>query len=407
MKILHTADLHITEGPRLDDQIRTLGSIAEHVSEHRPDLLIVAGDLYGHTVPHRSTPAERNAVVGWLTRCALTCPVVIVAGNHDAPGDADVLTRLETRHPIHVATAEQAIQSIPIADATIHCIPYPRRTAIAEHLRSIGRGADHGTVQAAGSALLDDALCALADEIRTEPLPGRKHVVVAHLAVVGAATAGGERLAAREVEASTAALDRLTDAGVRYVALGHIHMRQEIARGCWYPGSPHRVSHGETEAQKAVNLVTLDDDYDCDGAQVEALPVWARQFVTVDAHYTAELGWMFPGEFQLDGAEVRLRLHIPEELRTTADRAEVEARVMEAGAHVVTSEIDIVRTDRVRSEEIVTASTDAERLGAYWATLADPPSEDDQRRAIALLDALERGEDIVNQAAAMAEEVLG
>lgn len=397
MRILHTADLHISDGPRLADQVRTLASIADQVEAQSPDLMVVAGDLYGHTVPHESKAAERTVVISWLRRCARVCPIVIVAGNHDAPKDADDLAKLDTDHGVHVAPAADGIQSLLVNGIHVDCIPYPRRSRISDWLREQGRDADAQTRDAVGSSLLDQALLLLADDIRER----QGHtVVVGHLAVTGAAVAGGERLAAREVEASTAALQQLRQAGADYIALGHIHLCQEIAPGAWYPGSPHRVDHGEVEAQKSVNVAEIS----AAGTAVSQVPVWSRAFVTVDATYTED-GWEMP-ELDHGDAEVRLRLHIPDEYRTTADRAEVESLVTESAARVVT-EVHLERETRVRSEELATAESDADRLGAYWATLDDNPPDEHRKTALAELHALEVGEELVERAEGLLAEVLG
>lgn len=59
MRILHVADLHVEQGPREAEQRRVLRTIATDARELRPDLAIIAGDLYGKTVPHR----DRKSVV--------------------------------------------------------------------------------------------------------------------------------------------------------------------------------------------------------------------------------------------------------------------------------------------------------------------------------------------------------
>ena len=61
-KVAHFGDLHIKEGDRLADQAAVLADMAMTLDVHRPDLIVIAGDIYGHTVPHRSTPAERGVL---------------------------------------------------------------------------------------------------------------------------------------------------------------------------------------------------------------------------------------------------------------------------------------------------------------------------------------------------------
>lgn len=394
MILLHTADWHITEGPRLEDQIRTLWDIVRIAREAQPDLTIIPGDLYGATVPHKSTPLERNAVGDVLAALAAISPVIVVAGNHDATADADYHARLNTTFPIIVCSAADGIQSMELPGFWMHAIPYPRRTSIADHCRATGRPADPATRDAHGSALLDYALLGLAEDIRERP--GVPHIVAGHLAVTGAAVAGGERLASREVEASTAALDQLRLAGASYIGLGHIHLGQEIGHpAIRYSGSPHRCNHGETEASKSVVVAEIADDGRFVGLNLE--PVWHRRMVTVDAEWHLGDGWGWSARpADIKDAEVRLRLTIPDEAQMIADRDEIPRVLEEMGAHrVLKPEITIKRDTRVRAIEVARAESDEEKVVAYWDTLAEKPGDDARKEALAELDALERGEDVV------------
>jgi len=51
MRVAHVSDLHITSGPRLDDQRACLDAILADAARAEPDLWLVTGDLWGTTVP--------------------------------------------------------------------------------------------------------------------------------------------------------------------------------------------------------------------------------------------------------------------------------------------------------------------------------------------------------------------
>src|SRR3990167_6939287 len=101
MLILHTGDLHLTEGPRFADTMRCLEHVVAVGQERGVALWLVGGDLTGTTVPHVATVAERNGIAAILQDMAVRAPVVVIQGNHDAPGDLDIYERLGARHPIY------------------------------------------------------------------------------------------------------------------------------------------------------------------------------------------------------------------------------------------------------------------------------------------------------------------
>jgi Icc-related predicted phosphoesterase len=71
MKILFTADLHLLRAT----QERTLGKIREWIARHRPDALVVAGDL--------STAEQAGDTLKNLRGCFPQGPVAVCLGNHD------------------------------------------------------------------------------------------------------------------------------------------------------------------------------------------------------------------------------------------------------------------------------------------------------------------------------------
>ena len=66
------------------------------------------GDVYDS----RSTVEDRNTVAGYLVAMAQYAPVIVVGGNHCAPGDLDVLGKLASRWPIYVVTRSEG----PVSD---------------------------------------------------------------------------------------------------------------------------------------------------------------------------------------------------------------------------------------------------------------------------------------------------
>jgi exonuclease SbcD len=83
------------------------------------------------------------------------------------------------------------------------------------------------------------------------------NLVTAHLTVVGAKTGGGER-DAHTIEAYSVPAS-IFPPSVHYVALGHLHRRQQVPGPCpvHYSGSPLAIDFGETENRPSVSIVEL------------------------------------------------------------------------------------------------------------------------------------------------------
>src|SRR5688572_9881939 len=86
MRVLHTADWHLGRvlynQARHDDEMAVLGEIVAIAREHKPDLIIHAGDLFDAVRP----PYEEMTLgLDTLRELAAIAPTVVVCGNHDSP----------------------------------------------------------------------------------------------------------------------------------------------------------------------------------------------------------------------------------------------------------------------------------------------------------------------------------
>lgn len=87
MKFFHLSDLHI--GKQLngwslrENQEQALVQVADYAKEHKPDAILICGDIYDKSIPS----GEAFAMFGqFLERLSETgIPALIIAGNHDSP----------------------------------------------------------------------------------------------------------------------------------------------------------------------------------------------------------------------------------------------------------------------------------------------------------------------------------
>ncbi|MGH9170666.1 MAG: metallophosphoesterase family protein [Acidimicrobiales bacterium] len=258
MKLLHTSDWHIGKTlrglSRLDEQERVMAEIVGVATAERADVVLVVGDIFETAAP---TPEAQR--LAWRTLLDLRqagAEVIVVAGNHD---NAQVF---EALRPVLAAAGIILLGRPAPASAggvvrldcggtavAIALLPFCSRRGI---VRSAELLAQDSAANASGYA---DRLAAIIAALTESFTDDSVNVVAAHAFVRGGRLGGGER-DAQSIE------DYWVDAtsfGTRphYVALGHLHLTQQIAGGCpiWYSGSPIQVDFGEEGDDKHVLVV--------------------------------------------------------------------------------------------------------------------------------------------------------
>ncbi len=394
MRVAHFSDLHLTDDARrpwrLGDQAGTLAALVDDVIASEPDLILCGGDLYGHEVPHAAKTKERAVLFPQLVRLAAVAPLIVVKGNHDLAAEVEELAHLgaDGAWPIRVVTGA-AVLAVPTRAgiANVYALAYPTKRGLLSGEDAIEGGAV-GAQRAVEEAIAG-LLGAWGHRVRRRRAshPTEPHVGLMHVQVAGCVTSGGEVLQGQEVELSRATLD---DLALDYVALGHLHKRQEVASRAWYCGSPWRNDHSERDP-KGWHLVTVSHEVYI----VEARPTVCRTFTTLDYAWTED-GWTSrPTADELAacaGAEVRMRLTVSEaHVAGCPWSAEVES--VTAIAHRVDEQRTITPVHRVRAPEVAAAVTDTEKAAAYWSSLAEPPSDVDRASAIEAMTALDTLDD--------------
>ena len=417
IRLVSTGDWHVTAGPRLADQRETLAKMLDTVTTGpRPDLWLLGGDLYGMTVPHQSTPAERDVLFPAIVRMAEVAPVVVISGNHDHALDIEGIGSLSGDYPIRVVTelSDPSAFIVPVTTrggpADVYCLPYPSKKhllAAFPELRGVQASQD------LANAAISRLLMAWGARIRLarQTDPRRAHIGLMHVQVDGVETSGGEVLDGQEVAISRGDLERV---GFDYVSLHHIHKRQQAAHRGVYPGAPWRNDFGETDA-RGYALVEVGKDvvaptYDDPGrlpVRVDFRETDCRAFVTLRYRWDAPAEGAAPmwtvrpaaAEVALvHGAEVRMICTVPE-AHTASCPWDAEVARISAMAHRVKVERKTEPTLRVRAPAVAAARTQAEQAVEFWRTVADPPNDAEQAEALACLADLSRDD------AAVADEI--
>jgi len=262
VKLLHTSDWHVGKvlkgQSRVDEQLTVLKEIVDIAEAEKPDLVIVAGDLHDTATPNAETEKIAIRALSALRRHAAA--VVVVAGNHDHGPRLDALRTwadeagITLRGTIGKAEDHLITGVTPGGEAwRLAALPFvSQRYAVRASEMFELSAAEASATYADHVARLIASLTAGFDD-GTETV----NLVTAHLTVVGAKTGGGER-DAHTIEAYSVPAS-VFPPSVHYVALGHLHRRQQVPGPCpvHYCGSPLAIDFGEEENRPSISIVEL------------------------------------------------------------------------------------------------------------------------------------------------------
>nr|MDT0656887.1 exonuclease SbcCD subunit D [Micromonospora sp. DSM 115978] len=276
MKILHTSDWHVGKvlkgQSRLAEQVAALAQVVEVARDERPDLVIVAGDLYDTAAP---APDATRVVTRALSALRGTgATVVAIGGNHDNGPALDALrpwaeaAGVALRGSVRDSAAEHLIEGVTTGGERWKLVALPflsQRYAV----RAVEM---YELTAAEATQTYADHLGRLVGKL-TDGFDGDTvNLITAHLTVVGGRTGGGEREAHTVLGYAVPAT--VFPTGTHYVALGHLHRAQQVIGGCpiRYSGSPLAIDFGEEENTCSVTVVEVTTST---AARVREVPITA------------------------------------------------------------------------------------------------------------------------------------
>jgi DNA repair protein SbcD/Mre11 len=275
MRILHTSDWHVGKvlkgRSRHEEHIRVLGQVVDIARAERPDLVIVAGDLYDTAAP---SPDSTRVVTRALSALRQTgAQIVAIGGNHDNGPALDALRPWADAAGIVLRGAVRDNPDERLVTGTTEGGERWRLVALPFlSQRYAVRAAEMYELTAAeASQTYADHIARLIARLSVGfAEPGVVNLLTAHLTVVGASMGGGERDAHTVLGYAVPAT--VFGNNAHYVALGHLHRSQQVVGPCpvRYSGSPLAVDFGEEENVCSVAIVDVGVDH---AARVRDVPV--------------------------------------------------------------------------------------------------------------------------------------
>lgn len=257
MKILHTADWHLgkwVQGVSMtEDQRHVMQQLIELIKTEKPDVVVVAGDLYDRAVPAMDAVQLLNEVLETIV-LQLKTPVVAIAGNHDSPARLDFGSRIMESNGLYIVgqwspEQEPVILSDEEGEVHFHLVPYAEPGMI-RHLFEEEDIRSH-----------NDAMNRMTDWLRGKMDQNARHILVGHAFVT---PMGEQRDNTSDSERPLSIggaehVDHRHFEPFHYVALGHLHQAHFVGHEkIRYSGSPLKYSVSEENHKKGCLVVELD-----------------------------------------------------------------------------------------------------------------------------------------------------
>ena len=234
MRLIHLADLHLgyrqyqrlTPGgvnQREADVAATFRTAIDRIIALRPDVIVVAGDIFHSVRPTNQAILHAFMQFSRLVRQLPETIVLLVAGNHDTPRAAETggILQLFAQLGLNVVDREASRLSFPEKQLSILAVP--------------------------------DVPGLIRPPLTPDP-SARFNVLVIHGEVQGMLPAGAATTDRAAVEISH---EELGAARWDYVAFGHYHVYREIAPNAYYSGSIDYTSAntwGELYEQRVADI---------------------------------------------------------------------------------------------------------------------------------------------------------
>lgn len=252
MRFLHTSDWHLGRAFHgvglLAAQQRFIDQLLVTVERERVDVLLISGDVYDRALPPVDVVRLFSATLARLRAAGVA--VVISSGNHDSASRLGFASEILGHGGVHIRAALADLDKPVLFDSgkiAVYGVPYLEPRMVAAELGVEEPGHEQVTAAALQRVRADAAT-----------RPGTKTLLMAHTFASGGISSKSERELSGMRAGGIGAVPLDLFEGLDYVALGHLHGRQQLAETVRYSGSPLAYSFAEANQAKGGWLVDLD-----------------------------------------------------------------------------------------------------------------------------------------------------
>ncbi|QBG34721.1 exonuclease subunit SbcD [Litorilituus sediminis] len=279
MRILHTSDWHLGQSfygkSRAHEHEQFLAWLITQVKHYDIDAVIVAGDIFDTATP---PSYAREIYYNFIAQMhQIGCHLVVLAGNHDSVAmlseSKSLLSSLSAQVVPKVDTEDYSNEQLIVikdkndkASAIVCAIPFIRPRDI---MKSQAGQSASDKQQQLQQAIAEhyQSLYLEAEKLKQNiaDKEGYKVPIIAtgHLTALGVSVADSKSDAVRDIYIGTLeAFPSSAFPPADYIALGHIHRAQTVAKSehIRYSGSPIPLSFDEAKQNKSVFIVSFTQD---------------------------------------------------------------------------------------------------------------------------------------------------
>ncbi|MDO5374858.1 MAG: exonuclease subunit SbcD [Staphylococcus rostri] len=280
MKLIHTADWHL--GKRLnghsflDDQRHVLAQFVKDMAQEKPDVIVIAGDIYDTAHPNKRTVTLFEETIQQLN-LKMHIPIVMIHGNHDSRERLSYGSSWFDQSQLYIRTTLDAFfEPIIFDDIALYTLPFftvsEAREYLDEHVESY-----------------EEAIRILVARVKPQLDTTKKNLLVGHFTLNGAPKSDSERdLTIGTIEAvSPEYLD-----GFDGVLLGHIHHPFSLNyKHIFYSGSILQYSFSEVNQAKGYRMITFDGDGHLQQQFMKLVP--KHELEVIEGEYNAIINGRF------------------------------------------------------------------------------------------------------------------
>ena len=227
----------------IEDQRYILNAIKEEAVKLLPNAILISGDVFDKGIPSLEALNLFDDFLISIVKQGIG--VYIISGNHDSPDRLNFGSSMFDLSGVHIRSryepeSKPYIIEDDVLSINIYMLPFMRLISLRSHLMNTE------------ISNYNDAIGTIIDDMNIDTK--KINILLAHQFVTGALTSDSE-------EYSIGSLDNI-DADVfssfDYVALGHLHRPQYIAKETIrYCGSPLKYSFSEVKHNKSITLVEI------------------------------------------------------------------------------------------------------------------------------------------------------
>jgi len=268
LKILHTGDWHlgkiVNQVYMTEDQEHILEELIGIIEKEKPEVLIIAGDIYDRAVPPVEAVELLDRTLSRILRQHGT-NILAISGNHDSPERLRFCSRIMEGSGLFIegglkAEARKVTLEDSFGPVNFYLIPYADP---ADARGALGDEEIHTH---------EDAFKAVLRRIRETMPAGERNVIVGHGFVTGVVALEQSDSERPLSIGGTDCVDAELFGGFEYTALGHLHGAQKVTDDSMrYAGSLLKYSFSEVRQHKSAALVTLSEKGTAPGIELKPL----------------------------------------------------------------------------------------------------------------------------------------